>query len=65
MALQGETPSRSGSAFWNDPTFRSIFFQLLLVVFIVGFGWYLFQNTTANLERQGIASGFAFNKGSK
>ncbi len=60
MASRGDTAARGGSAFWNDPRFRSIFFQLLLVIFIAGFGWYLFHNTTANLERQGIASGFDF-----
>jgi len=60
MASRGDTAPRAGTAFWNDPRFRSIFFQLLLVAFIVGFGWYLFVNTTANLERQGIASGFDF-----
>ncbi len=60
MASQGETASRGGSAFWNDPKFRSIFFQLLVVATVVGFGWYLLHNTSANLERQGIASGFDF-----
>ena len=60
MSAQGETPSRAGSAFWNDPKFRSIFFQVLVVAAVVGFGWYLFRNTSANLERQGIASGFEF-----
>ncbi|MEZ5591775.1 MAG: amino acid ABC transporter permease [Gammaproteobacteria bacterium] len=45
---------------WNDPTYRAIFFQLLLLVLVVGFGLYIFNNTTANLERQGIASGFGF-----
>ena len=60
MASRGETPSRSRTAFWNDPKFRSVFFQLLVVAAVVGFGWYLFRNTSANLERQGIASGFGF-----
>ena len=60
MAASEETPARSGSAFWNDPRFRSIFFQLLVVGLVAGFGWYLFRNTSANLERQGIASGFEF-----
>jgi general L-amino acid transport system permease protein len=60
MSAQGETPSRSGSAFWNDPRYRSLFFQILVVGAVVGFGWYLFRNTSANLERQGIASGFGF-----
>ncbi|MCK4868906.1 MAG: amino acid ABC transporter permease, partial [Alphaproteobacteria bacterium] len=60
MSAQGETPSRGGTAFWNDPKFRSIFFQLLVVAAVAAFGWYLFRNTSANLERQGIASGFGF-----
>ena len=60
MSAQGETPSRGGTAFWNDPRFRSIFFQLLVVAAVVAFGWYLFRNTSGNLERQGIASGFGF-----
>ena len=60
MSALGDTPSRGGSAFWNDPKFRSIFFQLLVVATVVGIGWYLFRNTSANLERQGIASGFGF-----
>lgn len=60
MAVRGETPARGGSAFWNDPRFRSAFFQFVVVAAVVGFGWYLFRNTTANLERQGIASGLEF-----
>jgi general L-amino acid transport system permease protein len=60
MSAQGDTPARGGSAFWNDPKFRSIFFQVLVVAVVFGFGWFLFHNTTANLERQGIASGFEF-----
>jgi len=60
MSAQGDHPARSGSAFWNDPQFRSIFFQVVVLVAVIGFGWYLFVNTTANLERQGIASGFDF-----
>jgi general L-amino acid transport system permease protein len=60
MSTQGDTPSRGGSAFWNDPKFRSMFFQVLVVTLVVGFISYLWLNTTANLERQGIASGFDF-----
>jgi len=60
MAASEETPARGGTAFWNDPRFRSSFFQLLVVGLVVGFGWYLYQNTSANLDRQGIASGFNF-----
>jgi general L-amino acid transport system permease protein len=60
MAVQGGTPARGGPAFWNDPRFRSIFFQLAVVAIVVGFIWYLFRNTSANLQNQGIASGFDF-----
>ncbi len=60
MSAPGETPSRGGTAFWNDQQFRSVFFQLLVVAAVVAFGWYLFRNTSANLDRQGIASGFDF-----
>ena len=46
--------------FWNDPTYRAIFFQIIVLGGVVAFGLYIFNNTTANLERQGIASGFGF-----
>ena len=45
---------------WNDPKVRSIFFQAVLLIAVVGFGMYIFGNTAANLEKQGIATGFRF-----
>jgi general L-amino acid transport system permease protein len=45
---------------WNDPSIRSRFFQLLLVLALVYFFWVIFQNTAANMERRGITTGFAF-----
>jgi general L-amino acid transport system permease protein len=45
---------------WNDPKVRSIFFQAVLLIAVVSFGMYIFGNTSANLERQGIATGFGF-----
>lgn len=60
MAVGEDTGGRRGAAFWNDPAFRSIFFQVVVVAFVVGFGWYLWNNTTTNLEQRGIASGFDF-----
>lgn len=59
-AIPGDGPPKANVAIWNDPFWRGIFFQALLVVFLVWFGWFLFSNTTANLERQNIASGFGF-----
>jgi len=45
---------------WNDPKVRSIFFQAVLLIAVVSFGMYIFGNTAANLEKQGIATGFRF-----
>ncbi len=45
---------------WNDPKVRSIFFQAVLLIAVVYFGMYIFGNTAANLEKQGIATGFGF-----
>lgn len=46
--------------FWNDPYYRALFFQVLVLGSVIGLGIYLVNNTMANLEKQGIASGFAF-----
>ena len=45
---------------WNDPKYRAIFFQVLVLALVIGFGAYLVNNTLDNLARQGIASGFDF-----
>ena len=57
-ARPGVRPSRA--AFYNDPTIRAILYQIVVVVAVVGAGWYLFHNLTTNMARQGIASGFGF-----
>ena len=45
---------------WNDPVWRALFFQVLVLVAVIAFGAFLVHNTLSNLERQGIASGFSF-----
>ena len=45
---------------WNDPVIRGIFYQAILLIAVVAFGMYIFGNTYANLEKQGIATGFGF-----
>ncbi len=52
--------TQSKTAIWNDPTFRSIAFQVIAAVLIVGSIWYLFDNTMTNMERRGITTGFGF-----
>ncbi|HER27123.1 MAG TPA: amino acid ABC transporter permease, partial [Rhodospirillales bacterium] len=45
---------------WNDPVYRALFFQVLVLGIVVYLGYVLVSNTLYNLERQGIASGFGF-----
>ena len=45
---------------WNDPRYRAIFFQVLVLGGVILLGASLVNNTIANLEKQGIASGFGF-----
>ena len=44
----------------TDPKARSMLFQILAVITVVGIGWYLFHNTQSNLAQRGITSGFGF-----
>jgi general L-amino acid transport system permease protein len=45
---------------WNDPAWRALFFQVVVVGFVIMVAVFLVRNTINNLERQGIASGFGF-----
>ena len=45
---------------YNDPRVRALFYQVLVVVFVLIGGWILVSNTMANLARLGVASGFGF-----
>ncbi len=54
----GRAPSKP--PVWNDPRYRALFFQVLVLGGVVLFFVYITNNTLANLERQGIASGFGF-----
>jgi len=45
---------------WNDPKYRALFFQILLVA---GLGYFIINivnNTLQNMESRGISTGFAF-----
>lgn len=44
----------------TDPQARAWVFQVVAVVAVVAFGWFLFDNTQTNLEHRGITSGFGF-----
>jgi len=44
----------------NNQKFRAIFFQLLTVVGLVAFLWYITTNMFHNIEQRGITTGFDF-----
>ncbi len=55
-----QAPPPARPPIWNDPVYRALFFQVLVLGGVILGGAYLVNNTLANLERQGIASGFGF-----
>ena len=59
MQTTANAPRPRGSV-WTDPQVRAWLFQIIAVVAVVALGWFLFQNTQANLEKRGIISGFSF-----
>ncbi|MCL6268509.1 amino acid ABC transporter permease [Sansalvadorimonas sp. 2012CJ34-2] len=46
--------------FWYNPTFRSVFFQLLFIGLLFLLVATIVNNTTENLEQRGITTGFDF-----
>lgn len=65
MAVQDTMPARNvgkGFSALNDQRVRSVIFQVLLIVGIVSFGWWIVQNTAANLRAQGLPFGFGMLK---
>ncbi|MBM6550591.1 amino acid ABC transporter permease [Marinomonas ostreistagni] len=46
--------------FLQDAGKRAMLFQAVLLILVVAFGYYLFHNLQANLQDQGISTGFAF-----
>ena len=60
MSSAAATADLPKVALHNDPRVRSVFYQLLVVTFVLIGGWILVSNTMANLARLGVASGFGF-----
>jgi general L-amino acid transport system permease protein len=47
-------------ALWNNPVFRAILYQAVVLTACVGAVVYFFINTFTNLKQRGISSGFGF-----
>jgi len=54
------TPSSPQTKFWRTTEFRAILYQTIVLCLIFSAGYWIFQNTLANLEERGISSGFGF-----
>ncbi len=50
----------SKPAIWNDPKYRALFFQVLLIVLLGYFIMTIVNNTLSNMESRGITTGFSF-----
>ncbi|MCO4785689.1 amino acid ABC transporter permease [Marinomonas atlantica] len=50
----------TNTSFFNDAGNRALLFQVVLLTAVVAIGYYLFHNLQANLQDQGISTGFAF-----
>ncbi|WP_019995112.1 amino acid ABC transporter permease [Aureimonas ureilytica] len=51
---------RGRDSIFTNPLVRSIVIQVVLVVGLAAFGWWVYQNTAENLRNANIASGFGF-----
>lgn len=60
MSENNLTNAPAKPPFWRDPEKRALIFQAIFLAFVIYVGYSLVANTMANLESQGIASGFGF-----
>ncbi len=51
---------KTRTSFWNNPKIRALFAQTVVLLLVVAGVAYLVNNTIANRERLGVASGFDF-----
>ncbi|MBF0228960.1 MAG: amino acid ABC transporter permease [Desulfamplus sp.] len=52
--------NQKNESIWTNATFRAIIYQIAAVSIVSLTAYYLFTNTTANLAKQSIATGFGF-----
>jgi len=60
MSEQDPQLKPSKPPIWNDPQYRALFFQVVLVLALGYFLVSIVDNTLSNMEARGISTGFAF-----
>jgi len=53
-----ELPSKP--PIWNDPKYRAMFFQVILITALAYFFYSIVQNTLNNMNARGVSTGFGF-----
>ena len=56
----GKRTNWPGAGIIYNKTYRSYFAQILLLLAVVGGGWYLINNTLANISARHIRTGYGF-----
>lgn len=60
MTVGVETRREQASSVLNDPKFRGLVYQALLLIAVIALFWWLGNNAAGNLARQNKATGFGF-----
>ncbi|WP_432467812.1 amino acid ABC transporter permease [Agarivorans sp. Z349TD_8] len=63
MAAHPSTKDNSANSLrkiWFDPNVRALVFQIIVVIGVIGFFYYIISNALFNLEQRGITTGFGF-----
>jgi general L-amino acid transport system permease protein len=55
-----ETVKPAGPSLWNNPTFRAVLYQLLVIGGVLLVAVYLVNNTLTNLDQRQIRTGYGF-----
>ncbi len=58
--ITAAAPTPAKTAIWNNPTFRSVAFQAIVLISVVAFFVYIANNTLTNMAQRGISTGLGF-----
>ncbi|MBF0289112.1 MAG: amino acid ABC transporter permease [SAR324 cluster bacterium] len=60
MAETRKAPPSTRPPWHRDPIIRGYIYQVLLILLVIGFGYFIFNNTLHNMEKRNIKTGFSF-----